>query len=454
MAPGTASAAGFSWTAGSIGEAFSLGHSATELRDGRLLFAGGSDPFVDPGGTIACCRPTRRSFDVGFPRRPSTVRLANMSTQRTGHHAVPLFDGRVLVVGGDASGTTSELFESDIGADNWARVGDLPAPVGLGAVAQALGNLKVLYAGGADGPGAADPTARAALFDPVTTFTWSPTGSMNVARRDAASTTLQNGRVLVSGGTGIGGTSLASAETFEPATGTWTPVASMTTPRVGHSLVTLDDGRVLAVGGTSSPTAELYDPATDHWTATSAPAEVAGASSGSMLLVHAAKLADGSVVAVGAVHTARFFPGGNTWRRLPNALFGGHAYGSLTRLPDGRLLYAFGTPAGATGTTAGTDVLGPPVTLQILRASASRVRYRTGEQGATRFSLARLRHGHYARLSGRVARVTGAGTHVLTLSKRWRGHRLAPGRYRLKAVASSRTDLVHSRSVFAKFRLR
>jgi hypothetical protein len=99
-------------------------------------------------------------------------------------------------------------------------------------------------------------------------------------------------------------------------------------------------------------------------------------------------------------------------------------------------------------------VLGPPVQLRILSATGNRIRYRVGEQGPTRFSLARKRHRSFARLRGRVARVTSAGTHDLDLNRHWRGHRLTPGLYRLKAVASSRTDLVNSRPVFAKFRIR
>jgi len=455
MAPPAASAAGFSWTAGGIGEAFAPGHSATELRGGRLLFAGGNDPFVDAGGTIACCRPTDRSFDVAFPRSPRTVRLAHMTTRRVNHHAVLLSDGRVLAVGGDETGTTSELFKHGLGADRWTRAGGLPAPVGVGAIAIALDNSKVLYAGGTEAPSSSALTARAALFDPITT-SWSPTGALTAARRDAAAAKLSNGRILVSGGTGPGDAPLASAETFDPATGTWSPVASMTTPRAGHALVTLDDGRVLAVAGSAGTSAEVYDPATDHWTATPAPGDVAGGAVESMTLVHAVKLTDGTVIAVDAVHAARFFPNRNAWSRLPDAPAGGHRFGSLTRLPDGRLLYAFGLNSSEAnaGITSGADVLGPPVGLRILGAHSRRVRYRVGEQGPTRFSLARKRHRSFARLRGRVARVTGAGTHDLVLNGRWRGHRLGPGLYRLKAVASSRTDLVKSRPAFAKFRIR
>jgi hypothetical protein len=324
--------------------------------------------------------------------------------------------------------------------------------VGIGAIAIALGNGNVLYAGGADGPGASAPTARAALYNDLA-FTWSATGSMVTARRDATAATLPDGRILVAGGTGPDGSALASAETFDPATHSWAAVTPMSTPRVGAALVNLDDGRVLAVGGTG-PSAEVYDPATDRWTATPAPADVEGSSSNSEPLVHAAKLADGTVVAVDAVHTARFVPTSNTWRRLPDAPFGGHAYGSLVHLADGRLLYAYGTLGPVAGTSSSADVLGPPVTLRVLSATGDRVRYRLGEQGPARFSLARAKHRKFARLRGRVAQAGSMGVNVLPLRGRWRGHALKAGLYRLKVVASSRTDLVDSRPVFVKFRIR
>src|SRR5947208_16342509 len=59
VGPATDAGASFTWTAGSIGEAFGPGHTATEVRDG-LLFAGGGDPYLS-GGHVVCCRPTRRS---------------------------------------------------------------------------------------------------------------------------------------------------------------------------------------------------------------------------------------------------------------------------------------------------------------------------------------------------------------------------------------------------------
>ncbi|WP_165956411.1 Kelch repeat-containing protein [Kribbella antibiotica] len=163
----------------------------------------------------------------------------------------------------------------------WATAG--PLPEGTVTFDQnnqlvRLDDGRVLLAGGTDAVFAA--TATAALFDPATD-TWSTTGSMSSTRRIHTMTLLPDGKVLAAGG--IAGPfrfptpSVASADLFDPKSGTWSPTGSMTEPRLGHTATLLADGRVLVAGGgrvrgTDSgrtlATAELYDPATGLWTAT------------------------------------------------------------------------------------------------------------------------------------------------------------------------------------------
>jgi len=109
----------------------------------------------------------------------------------------------------------------------------------------------------------------------ITTHGFAATGSMGTARRFHTATLLNTGKVLIAGGEDAGSTAFASAELYDPAAGTFTPTkGSMTVARVGHTATLLNNGQVLITGGATdateaaTATAELYDPATDMFTAT------------------------------------------------------------------------------------------------------------------------------------------------------------------------------------------
>ena len=91
-------------------------------------------------------------------------------------------------------------------------------------------------------------------------------------------TRLDDGKVLIVGGTNAGGATVASAEIFNPTTGAFQTTASLATSRYGHTATLLSNGLVLVAGGaTPSPgggnqtylgTAELYNPAAGSFSAT------------------------------------------------------------------------------------------------------------------------------------------------------------------------------------------
>lgn len=132
---------------------------------------------------------------------------------------------------------------------------------------------RVLLAGGVVKDGA--PTARAFLFDPATN-TFNETGSMTTARADHTATLLNNGKILIAGGTMTQGTynvELDSAEIYDPTTGTFTKTAhDMNMKRAGHGAAILANYDVLLAGDNNaqqgSNKAEIYHVATDtfEWT--------------------------------------------------------------------------------------------------------------------------------------------------------------------------------------------
>lgn len=122
--------------------------------------------------------------------------------------------------------------------------------------------------------------AIVALSGPIaaaqSTGTFIPTGNLNVARIDHTATLLNDGRVLIAGGTTPGIavlTQISSAEIYDPTTGSFTLTGNMTTSRSGHTATVLLDGRVLITGGRDNAyqpiaSAELYDPVTGTFSAT------------------------------------------------------------------------------------------------------------------------------------------------------------------------------------------
>ena len=138
-----------------------------------------------------------------------------------------------------------------------------------------LNNGLVLMAGGSDGmvtpSSTGNPISSAELYNPATGI-FTAVGSLNTARYFHTATLLNNGLVLIAGGNVGGTTTIASAELYDPATGTFTPTGSLHTARYDHTATLLNNGMVLIAGGIDSgnelSSAELYNPATGTFTPT------------------------------------------------------------------------------------------------------------------------------------------------------------------------------------------
>src|SRR3954469_4816623 len=208
---------------------------ATVLPDGRVLFTNGIAKIYDPSAGIL------RNAAIPTPTRAwNSLTLLN--------------DGHVLLAGGVIGNATP-------------GGGAAPTPQASGSPSQMA-------------------TDTASLYDPASD-TYTATGAMAQGRVLHTATLLQDGKVLVAGGAGAainltpasGGQSssapIATAEIYDPGSGAFSTTGSLTTPRAYHTATLLQDGKVLIVGGSdmsnaSLASAELYDPQTGAFSTTGA----------------------------------------------------------------------------------------------------------------------------------------------------------------------------------------
>lgn len=240
------------WTATGDMHAGRGGHTATLLLDGRVLAVGGGaeDTSMEGGPRSA----TAELYEPGTGRWVAT---GSMTKARTGFTATLLRDGRVLVAGGDGNFTAAELY--DPGTGRWTATGSM-AEGRTGHTATRLPDGTVLVTGGCacSDPDAGERVS-AELYDPGS-GRWTATGSMGTARIGHTATLLPDGTVLVVDDDLYD--RQASAELYDPRTGRWTATASPDQARIGYTATLLLDGSVLVTGDYSdnSRATELYEP--------------------------------------------------------------------------------------------------------------------------------------------------------------------------------------------------
>ena len=236
------------------------------------------------------------------PATNTLSKAGSMKYARSGAAAVPLTDGRILVVGSDGPGSgvtvdrraadTAEIYDPATGT--FTLTGSLPgldraaieaqAPKNANPVpdeepeAVAVGTVVPLADGGAvliahtgwwkhvgdvSRSFRLDPASRAWSEIPPTYAYVGEPGPVTLTtpgvpnREGAAAAPLPDGRVLVAGGAGPdvnSGTGYArdttkDADLFDPATGSWIDTAAMPEPRANGIVVVLPDRSILVIAG-------------------------------------------------------------------------------------------------------------------------------------------------------------------------------------------------------------
>ncbi|MGW8389410.1 kelch repeat-containing protein [Pseudoduganella sp. HUAS MS19] len=195
------------------------------------------------------------------------VTTGAMTTPRIFHQASTLADGRILVTGG-ASGASATALASTELYDPSTGIFMPMTPMLVAKREHATVTLKdgrVLAAGGKTANSTVSSFAE--IFDPAT-GKWTATAQMNTAYSRTMARLLPDGRVMVAAGDTTG----HHAEIFDPAKGSFSKSGNMVETTSGHGLVVLADGRVLKMGGYTwdgkfTRNAEVWDPATNEWSA-------------------------------------------------------------------------------------------------------------------------------------------------------------------------------------------
>jgi WD40 repeat protein len=334
-APATAAASGTFTATGSMHAGHTQG-KATLLQDGQVLVTGANSGGAAP--------------ELYNPATGTWAVTGQMNTPRIDATATLLPDGQVLVAGGSGGSSnalaSAELYNPATGT--WSVTGSMhqgrSGLNGAGASATLLPDGEVLVAGGEDAN--FNLLSSAELYNPAA-GTWSVTGSMTTGRVGQSATLLNNGQVLMAGGSNA-----TTAELYNPAIGKFTATGSMLTAHGSATGTLLPDGDVL-VTGRATDFAELYHPATGQWSNASTGLPVCIYTQECRLFSTATLLPTGNVLVAGGLvglisnpqttPTATLYnPATNTWTATGSMTTGRESQ-TATLLPDGQVLMAGGT---------------------------------------------------------------------------------------------------------------
>ena len=287
------------------------------------------------------------------------------NTTSTGTPAIPAA-GDVLIAGGASASNRSlasaEFFDPASG--QFFLTGPAAASR-AGAIAAPIAASKVLVGGGFSGGASirqfslnldGKVISSAEIFDRAT-GAFSPAATMATPRMAFTATALNNGKVLVAGGFDNAGNVLDSAEVYDPGERKFVAVGNlMSDHRVFHTATLLSNGKVLVAGGATNlsgdttNSADIYDPATNTFSAATSPMDHQRAAHSATLLASGA-LAGKVLITGGGGGSSVFFkdssaeiydPASQQFMLLATFLNEPRALQTATLLDDGKVLLAGG----------------------------------------------------------------------------------------------------------------
>jgi hypothetical protein len=313
-------------------------HTATLLRNGKVLIAGGEGNGFQALASAELYDPSTRTFAL----------TGSMIIPRYAHSATLLADGRVLIAGGtqDVDGGTfvftAEIYDPSTGA--FTATGDLTS-IG-GGVYASPGNVTTLLP---DGRVFVAASNNAEIYDPQS-GTFTPTGPYaNLSDAYGITVTLlTNGKVLVTGcADAYGSCSVGVTELFDPQSRTFGVTGPMMVkyfPDYGYTATLLTDGRALFLGSGDFDfaDAEVYDPAAGTFAFTGSAIE-------NHQIAPASRLTDGTVLIAGgqvpggdgSAYAELYVPATGTFEFAGWMTAGRHSH-TATPVPDDTVLITGG----------------------------------------------------------------------------------------------------------------
>jgi hypothetical protein len=231
------------------------GHTATLLRDGKVILVGGTNSKL------------LSSAELYDPTTGKFTSVGEMAVGREGHTATLLGNGNVLIVGGCTDGAhDAEIF--DVKTQLFEPTGKMSTRRS-GHTATILPDGKVLIVGGTDSfQRNRKVLASAELYNPAT-GKFTSTGSLSVVRYKHAALLLPDGNVLIVGGSDERDWQgqYNSAELYHAKRGVFSPLSNMQAKRfkLPADITLLDDNTGLVIGGSTK--VEVFDPSMRTFTA-------------------------------------------------------------------------------------------------------------------------------------------------------------------------------------------